>query len=78
MTPNPLSHLKVTAPLAAKGSRYAAIAQRQSSCFVSSRLRVRIPLAAPDEWKTPEDVFDWWMETGVLPGQIRMDELMEE
>lgn len=32
----------------------------------------------PTEWQTPEEVFDWWMETGVLPGQIRMDELMEE
>lgn len=31
----------------------------------------------PTEWKTPEEVFDWWMEAGVLPGQIRMDELME-
>lgn len=29
-------------------------------------------------WKTPEDVFEWWMETGVLPGQIRIDELMME
>lgn len=31
-----------------------------------------------DEWKTPEEVFDWWMETGVLPGQMRMDELIKE
>lgn len=28
-------------------------------------------------WRTPEEVFDWWMETDVLPGQMRMDELME-
>lgn len=30
----------------------------------------------PTEWQTPEEVFDWWMETGVLPGQIRMDEFL--
>lgn len=32
----------------------------------------------PTKWKTPEDVFEWWMETGVLPGQLRIDDLLEE
>lgn len=32
----------------------------------------------PTKWHNAQEVFDWWMETGVLPGQIRMDELMEE
>lgn len=30
------------------------------------------------EWQTAEEVFDWWMERGVLPGQMRMDEFLEE
>ena len=29
-------------------------------------------------WKTGEDVFHWWMEDGVLPEQIGMDEWMRE
>ena len=27
---------------------------------------------------TGEDVFHWWMEDGVLPGQIDMEDLMGE
>ena len=27
------------------------------------------------EWKTGEDVFHWWIEDGVLPGQLSMDDL---
>ena len=27
------------------------------------------------EWTTGEDVFHWWMEDGVLPGQIDMEDL---
>jgi len=27
---------------------------------------------------TGEDVFHWWMEDGVLPGQIQLDDLLEE
>ena len=30
------------------------------------------------KWKTEEDVFHWWMEDGVLPGQLSMDDLMED
>lgn len=32
----------------------------------------------PTEWRTPEEVFDWWMECDVLPGQLRIDDLLEE
>ena len=28
-------------------------------------------------WQTPENVFDWWMEYDVLPGQIDWDQFME-
>lgn len=27
---------------------------------------------------TGEDVFHWWMEDGVLPGQINLYDLMED
>ena len=29
-------------------------------------------------WKTPEDVYNWWMEYDILPGQMDIDEYMEE
>ena len=29
-------------------------------------------------WSTGEDVFHWWMEDGVLPGQIGFDDLESE
>jgi phosphoadenosine phosphosulfate reductase len=29
-------------------------------------------------WQTPEDVYNWWMEYDVLPGQIDWFEEMEE
>ena len=32
----------------------------------------------PTEWRTAEEVFDWWMGVDVLPGQIRMNELLME
>ncbi len=31
-----------------------------------------------NEWKTGEEVFHWWMEDGVLPGQIGFDDLESE
>lgn len=43
----------------------------------SRMLAERAERKKPTEWQTPEEVFDWWMERGVLPGQIRMDELTE-
>ena len=29
-------------------------------------------------WQTPQDVFNWWMEYDILPGQIDMFDLLEE
>lgn len=31
-----------------------------------------------DKIKTGVDMFHWWMEDGVLPGQLSMDDLMED
>lgn len=28
-------------------------------------------------WQTAEDVFNWWMEYDILPGQIKFDDLEE-
>lgn len=44
-------------------------------------LDIRQRLQAPNdiaEWKTGEDVFHWRTEDGVLPGQLSMDDLMED
>jgi hypothetical protein len=29
-------------------------------------------------WQTPEDVFNWWMEYDVLPGQMDIFDFLEE
>lgn len=29
-------------------------------------------------WQTPEDVYNWWMEYDILPGQMDIDDFMEE
>lgn len=29
-------------------------------------------------WQTPEDVFNWWMEYDILPGQMEMEDFMGE
>lgn len=31
-----------------------------------------------DKIETGVDMFRWWMEDGVLPGQLSMDDLMED
>ena len=29
-------------------------------------------------WQTPEDVYNWWMEYDILPGQMDIFDFMEE
>lgn len=41
-------------------------------------LKQRRQRQLPTEWRTAEEVFDWWMESGVLPGQMRIDDFLEE
>ena len=36
-------------------------------------LEVRKELGLPTTWETAEEVFRWWMEDGVLPGQLELD-----
>lgn len=35
-------------------------------------------LHGTDAWKSPIDVYHWWMEDGVLPGQIEMEDILNE
>lgn len=37
-------------------------------------IKVRNDEGLQTEWQTGTDVFHWWMEDGVLPGQIEMEE----
>lgn len=30
-----------------------------------------------ERWQTPEDVFNWWMDYGILPGQLGFDDMEE-
>lgn len=32
----------------------------------------------PDVWESPIDVYHWWMEDGVLPGQIEMEDILND
>lgn len=41
-------------------------------------LQVRERRGLPTEWRTARDVFHWWMEDGVLPGQMGLDELEDD
>ena len=41
-------------------------------------LDVRREKGLTTQWKTGQDVFNWWMEYDVLPGQISMDDILRE
>lgn len=30
------------------------------------------------EWKTPEEVFDWWLGVDIIPGQMRLEDFLED
>lgn len=32
----------------------------------------------PTQWNTAEEVFDWWMGLDTIPGQLKLEEFMEE
>lgn len=74
-------------PLAGKRRRYADFARypkyQQAYIAAFDRMlaeRQRRRGTQEDSlnaWKTGVDVFHWWMEDGVLPGQITMDDMEE-
>ena len=57
--------------------RYPKFKQNYIRAFEKA-LEVRRIKGRPATWKTGEEVFHWWMEDGVLPGQIGFDDLESE
>lgn len=41
-------------------------------------LQERAKRGRQTEWKTPEEVFDWWMGISALPGQMKMEDYLED
>ena len=86
---NPLyCHFKrvgcVGCPMASKGRQkefalYPQYMQMYIHAF-DRRLDNQRRLGKPNKsgWKTGKDVFHWWMEDGILPGQIEFEDLIQE
>ena len=53
-------------------ARYPKYEQMYIRAF-GRMLEARKARGLTGKWKTAEDVFHWWMEDGVLPGQIEMN-----
>lgn len=41
-------------------------------------LRVRATKGKETHWRTGVDVYHWWMEDGVLPGQMEFEDYLED
>lgn len=68
----------VGCPMASK-ARYAEFAMfpKYKELYISAfdrMIKVRNAEGRQTEWQNGVDVFHWWMEDGVLPGQIEMEE----
>lgn len=48
--------------------------QRAYTRAFEEMLKQRRKRRLDTEWETGTDVFHWWMEDGVIPGQIEMEE----
>ena len=69
-------------PMAGKGrqrefARYPQYQQMYIHAF-DRMLEERKRKGRESQWQTGRDVFHWWMEDGVLPGQIEFDDLLQE
>lgn len=67
----------VGCPIASK-ARYAEFAMfpKYKDLYISAfdrMIKVRNAEGRQTEWQNGTDVFHWWMEDGVLPGQIEME-----
>lgn len=65
-------------PLAGRRSRERDFAQypKYKRLYISAFERMiaeRIKTDGQSDWKTGEEVYHWWMEDGVLPGQTEID-----
>ena len=55
----------------ARYPKYQAMYLRAFDRMIAERRRRELPT----QWKNSEECFHWWMEDGVLPGQISFDDL---
>ena len=65
-------------PLAKKPTRYAEFARypKIKAAYIRAFDRMlanRKKREASNDWQTGEDVMHWWMEDGVLPGQMVLE-----
>lgn len=72
----------VGCPMAGKGRQKAfaryPIYQKNYIRSFDRMLQARKQDGLPSSWESGEEVFHWWMEDGVLPGQIEMDDILNE
>lgn len=69
-------------PMAGRRMRYLEFAryptyQRAYIRAFDRMLQERQRRGLPCDWQTGKDAFHWWMEDGVLPGQVEFDEMEE-
>lgn len=70
-------------PLAGKHKRETEFARwpKYKTAYISAFDRMiaeRKRRGLPTEWETGTDVFNWWMEYDVLPGQMGMEDVLCE
>lgn len=70
-------------PMAGKRGRELQFARwpKYKTIYVKSfdrMLDMRREKGLPTQWKTGQDVFNWWMEYDALPGQISIDDILSE
>ena len=70
-------------PLAGKGDRYAEFLRwpKYKQAYMRAfekMLEVRRNNGMETQWKNADEVLHWWMEDGVLHGQIGFEDLEEE
>lgn len=73
----------VGCPLASKKSRNRDFARwpKFKGLYIRAfdrMIAARESTGREGEWKTGEEVFHWWMEDGILPGQIEFDDLLQD
>ena len=75
----------VGCPIAGKAGRNAEFARypKYQEAYIRAfgrmlEERKRRGRTTTQSWETGRDVFHWWMEDGVLPGQIELDDLLSD
>ena len=75
----------VGCPMAGKASRNAEFARypKYQEAYIRAfgrmlEERKRRGRTTKQSWETGRDVFHWWIEDGVLPGQIELDDLLSD